>query len=92
FPSGHAMNSFVFYGMVGFILWRLFKGMIPRTISLLVCYLLPFAIGLSRIYLGVHYPTDVVAGFAAGGFWLMACIFAFHIGKRNVYLSSSLIK
>lgn len=92
FPSGHAMNSFVFYGMVGFILWRIIKGVYPRILSLLLCILLPFAIGLSRIYLGVHFPTDVIAGFAAGGFWLMTCIFAFYIGKRNFYLSSSFIK
>jgi undecaprenyl-diphosphatase len=92
FPSGHAMNSFVFYGMLGFILWQIFKGIYAKTISLLVCSLLPLAIGLSRIYLGVHFATDVIAGFAAGGFWLMTCFIAYNIGKRNVYLSSSFIK
>ncbi len=79
FPSGHAMVSILFYGLIGYLLWvnvrRVWKAawLIPVvTIVVVVC------IGLSRIYLGVHYPSDVLAGFAAGGAGLIGCIMAIH--------------
>ena len=79
FPSGHAMVSILFYGLIGYLLWvnvrRIWKAawLIPVvTIVVVVC------IGLSRIYLGVHYPSDVLAGFAAGGGGLIGCIMAIH--------------
>lgn len=79
FPSGHAMVSILFYGLIGYLLWvnvrRVWKAawLIPVvTIVVVVC------IGLSRIYLGVHYPSDVLAGFAAGGVGLIGCIMAIH--------------
>ncbi|KQX56830.1 phosphatase PAP2 family protein [Paenibacillus sp. Root444D2] len=79
FPSGHAMVSSLFYGLIGYLLWvnvrRIWKAawLIPVvTVVVVVC------IGLSRIYLGVHYPSDVLAGFAAGGAGLIGCIMAIH--------------
>ncbi|WP_214658867.1 phosphatase PAP2 family protein [Candidatus Formimonas warabiya] len=74
FPSGHAMVSFAFYGMLAYLTWinltkRKTKVFCTGILLLLIC-----AIGISRIYLGVHYPSDVLAGFAAGGFWLVGCI------------------
>ncbi|NOU76943.1 phosphatase PAP2 family protein [Paenibacillus sp. LMG 31458] len=79
FPSGHAMVSSLFYGLIGYLLWvnvrKIWKAawLIPVvTIVVVVC------IGLSRIYLGVHYPSDVLAGFAAGGAGLIGCIMAIH--------------
>ncbi|TLM99937.1 phosphatase PAP2 family protein, partial [bacterium] len=74
FPSGHAMVSFSFYGLLIYLVWLNFSG---RVIKLLITVILGFlilAIGISRIYLGVHYPSDVLAGFSAGSFWLVACI------------------
>lgn len=66
FPSGHAMNSFVFYTCVSyFIFWHLQHKRI-KYILIVSSAVLIFLIGLSRIYLGVHYPTDVLAGFIAG--------------------------
>ncbi len=78
FPSGHAMVSFVFYGMLIYLIWINFK---PRKTTYLISFfivLLILAIGISRIYLGVHYPSDVIAGYAAGGFWLTGCIMGLH--------------
>lgn len=75
FPSGHAMSSIVFYGMGAYLLWQMqrrkMKGawLIQAASALLI-----LEIGLSRIYLGVHYASDVLAGFAAGGLWLMLCL------------------
>lgn len=70
FPSGHAMNSLVFYVAVAMILWLLL-GRRVGLISALVAVVLALLIGTSRIYLGYHYFTDVVGGFFAGAAWLL---------------------
>lgn len=74
FPSGHAMVSLCFYGMLTFFLLRSVKSDAGRLVVLTGAILLVSAIGISRIYLGVHYPTDILAGYAAGGMWLTMCI------------------
>lgn len=81
FPSGHAMVSLVVYGTIGYLLaihfrrWRLL--IIASTILLVT------AIGLSRLYLGVHWPTDVIAGYAAGIVWLIASILSLEIWQEH---------
>ena len=81
FPSGHAMISMVIFGMIGYLLsskfplWRI--GIISLTILLVT------GIGLSRLYLGVHWPTDIVAGYAAGLVWLITCIFSFQVWQER---------
>ncbi|MDF9408890.1 MAG: phosphatidylglycerophosphatase B [Pelotomaculum sp. PtaB.Bin013] len=79
FPSGHAMVSAAFYGMLGYLLWMNLRERSKQSwyVIVLTCALI-LAIGISRIYLGVHFPSDVVAGFAAGGIWLAACIASLH--------------
>ena len=72
FPSGHAMVSIVIYGFIGYILAKQFPQWRGRIFAL--TFVLILAIGFSRLYLGVHWPTDVVAGYAAGLVWLIACI------------------
>lgn len=74
FPSGHAMVSMCFYGMLVFITVRKIKSLIWRLVITSLAILLVLAIGISRIYLGVHYPTDVIAGYTAGAMWLFFCI------------------
>lgn len=70
FPSGHAMFSFTFYGLMIYIIWHYTENK-PIRYGLSVLLLsLAMLIGISRIYLGVHYPSDVFAGFAAGFIWL----------------------
>jgi len=69
FPSGHAMVSLCFYGMITFLIVRK-RSWRWRMIGAVVAALLVLAIGVSRIYLGVHYPSDVVAGYTAGFTWL----------------------
>jgi len=72
FPSGHAMVSTAVYGYIGYVLakefpqWR--RPILAATMALIL------SIGFSRLYLGVHWPTDVLAGYAAGLLWLIACI------------------
>ncbi|MFS0873478.1 phosphatase PAP2 family protein [Paenibacillus xylanilyticus] len=74
FPSGHAMISMGFYGMF-FVIWAIERQRKPASIVLPVVCGIGFIglIGISRIMLGVHYPTDVFAGFVAGLAWL-ACM------------------
>jgi membrane-associated phospholipid phosphatase len=74
FPSGHAMISLAFYGIVGYLLWINLPSRAARFLIVLLLAVLVLLIGISRIYLGVHFPSDVIAGFAAGGFILIASI------------------
>jgi undecaprenyl-diphosphatase len=64
FPSGHAMTSAAVCGSLAYIFWR--EGMIRKEIALAVGVIIPFAAGLSRVYLNVHWATDVIGGWAAG--------------------------
>ncbi len=80
FPSGHSMVSFIFYGMICMLLFMFLKSRIAKAIIIMSTVLIIVMIGLSRIYLGVHYPSDVLAGYAAGGVWLTICL----IGLRLV--------
>ena len=73
FPSGHAMMSAVTYLTLGSLLARIVKQRRQKVFFLFVAVLLTLMIGLSRIYLGVHWPTDVLAGWCAGSIWAMLC-------------------
>ncbi len=77
FPSGHAMISLVIFGMSGYLLASKFARWRGWIISLTV--VLVTGIGLSRLYLGVHWPTDILAGYAAGLVWLITCIFSLQV-------------
>jgi undecaprenyl-diphosphatase len=70
FPSGHAMVSLITYGTVAYLVGRLEPTPRLRTLTWLSTALVVLGIGLSRMYLGVHYPSDVLAGFIAGVAWL----------------------
>lgn len=74
FPSGHAMVSFCFYGMLALMVANNINSIHRRIAVTSFAIMLVVAIGVSRIYLGVHYPTDVVAGYTAGAMWLSFCI------------------
>lgn len=87
FPSGHAMTSFTFYGFLAYIFWINLDNKILRLVVTGFLGLLILLIGLSRIYLGVHYASDVIGGFVAGSFWLVGCILsleAIRYYKSNV--------
>jgi len=74
FPSGHALFSLCFYGAVAAIFANQVRNAGWRVAIRTGACVLVLCIGLSRIYLGVHYPSDVLAGYLAGGAWLsFAC-------------------
>jgi undecaprenyl-diphosphatase len=70
FPSGHAMSSFVTYGAVAYLVGRLEPTRTLRIVTWTLASLIILAIGVSRMYLGVHYPSDILAGFLGGLAWL----------------------
>jgi len=74
FPSGHAMESFVAYGVLAYFAVLALRTWEARVAVVCGAALLVVLIGFSRMYLGVHYFSDVVAGYAAGGVWLSALI------------------
>jgi undecaprenyl-diphosphatase len=74
FPSGHAMASTAAYGALTYLAWSRLRTRRRRLSLLAVTVVFLALIGFSRIYLGVHYLSDVLAGFAGGGFWLAVSI------------------
>lgn len=73
FPSGHSMTSMVCYATLAFLIARLVDSKFLRRFTFGVAGVIVLLIGLSRMYLGVHYPTDVLAGFAMGLAWASFC-------------------
>jgi len=73
FPSGHSKLSAVTYLTIGGLLARLSPRPWMRTYMFLLAMMLTFLVGISRVYLGVHWPTDVLAGWAVGAAWALFC-------------------
>lgn len=75
FPSGHAMFALAFYGLLIHVTWKFAKNTAVKWSIITLIIISIFMIGISRVYLKVHYLTDVLAGFAAGFLWLVICLF-----------------
>ncbi len=79
FPSGHAMSAIAFYGFIIYLSIILIKKAWLKYSIVCLCVVMTFLIGVSRVYLGVHYPSDILAGYFAGLGWLMFCILVLNL-------------
>ncbi|MFD2245824.1 phosphatase PAP2 family protein [Pontibacter ruber] len=86
FPSGHAMIGGAFYGVLIYIVWQTVRSPFWRWLYTVLLTVLILLIGYSRIYLNVHYATDVVAGYAIGILWLIASVYLMR-KLEKVYLA-----
>ncbi len=82
FPSGHALFAVCFFGGLAVLLSHRLRGRPARILVWVVALVLIFLIGVSRIYLGVHYPTDVIGGFAAGTVWVASVALGDRLAER----------
>ena len=94
FPSGHSSGSVVAYGMLAYVLIHSLPPAMARRASLplvLLAVTLAFSVGCSRVFLQVHFATDVLAGFASGTAWLAVCVASIeltrHYGRTQVTAS-----
>ncbi|MFC4099233.1 phosphatase PAP2 family protein [Paenibacillus xanthanilyticus] len=74
FPSGHSMASFTFYGLLTYLLWRHMPSKRWRGVLIAFSVFMILCIGISRVYLGVHYPSDVLGGYWVSACWLAVCV------------------
>ncbi len=74
YPSGHSMTAIAFYGFIIYLVIHYGKSKWLKFVASIFLSFMVMAVGISRIYLGAHYPSDVLAGFAAGLFWLLFVI------------------
>lgn len=82
FPSGHSVAAMALYGVLTFLLWRHMKSAKGKSALVGIGVLMTLGIGLSRIYLGVHYPSDVIGGYLISGAWLAMCIELFRVFRK----------
>jgi membrane-associated phospholipid phosphatase len=83
FPSGHAMSSVTFYGLLIYLVWHNISNKWAKWILIGLLLLIIVLIGFSRIYLRVHYLSDVLAGFAMGTVWLVLSVWV--MGRVEKY-------
>lgn len=88
FPSGHAMMAFSFYGLIIYLAWRNISNRILRYSVCILLFILIHVIAFSRVYLRVHFTSDVLAGLALGAAWLVLSIYV--LRKMEKYSSKKI--
>jgi undecaprenyl-diphosphatase len=83
FPSGHALFSFCFYGVLAGLLMGRIQSRVAQFLIWLAAAILVAAIGFSRIYLGVHYPSDVIAGYLTAALWVSTLLALDRMRRRR---------
>ncbi|MDQ6815353.1 MAG: phosphatase PAP2 family protein, partial [Bacteroidota bacterium] len=81
FPSGHSFSSFTFVGMIIYMLWQSKVSRPVKYAGTTALFILATIIAFSRVYLQVHYASDVIAGFCLSFVWLALCIYV--LGRMN---------
>jgi undecaprenyl-diphosphatase len=83
FPSGHVLGALVGYGMIVYFVFCLTTSRAWRTVAVALGTVIVLAVGYSRLYLGLHFFSDVIGGLAAGAVWLTACVTALEVARRK---------
>lgn len=83
FPSGHATSAFIFYGLLTYLVWKTNISKVYKFILSVIFITFSILIGFSRVYLRVHYPSDVLAGFCIGFSWLILTTWLFEFLKKR---------
>ncbi len=84
FPSGHSFSSFTFFGMIAYLIWKTQLKNSWKILITIILFLSATSIAFSRVYLRVHYPSDVIAGFCLSMIWLMTSIWVLHKFDKKV--------
>jgi undecaprenyl-diphosphatase len=83
FPSGHTMEAFALYAALAFFLWKHMPTRKFRCMVIIISIFMMLAIGISRIYLGVHYPSDVIGAYLASGCWFALSVWVYQWYKEH---------
>lgn len=90
FPSGHVLEFTAFLGFLGFLIYILAPRSWRRNLGLVVCGLLISLVGISRIYMGQHWPSDVLGAYLLGSVWLAVTIYVYRWGKPRFFVHQPL--
>ena len=80
FPSGHTAAAIVLYGAIAVLASERARSALVRRLFLILAVVIPVVVACSRLYRGMHYPTDVLGGMLLGGVWLLACVRGIRLG------------
>lgn len=87
FPSGHAIHAILFYGFLLYLILAHMKSRGLRIAALAVLPLIILSMGASRVYLGLHWPSDVLGGYIFGGVFLWVLLWTVKVGKRDLLVT-----
>lgn len=85
FPSGHSFSSFTFCGLIVYLVWLSSIARGWKIIVTVILFLVATAIAFSRVYLRVHFPSDVIAGFCLSVIWLIISIWLLHFVDKKIF-------
>ena len=91
FPSGHSFSSFTFYGLLIYLVSKAEIALYWKVIITTFLFALAAIIALSRVYLRVHFPSDVVAGFCLSIVWMMIALWVLHMADKQVVTPSKIV-